>query len=354
MPGLFVNVTMRYGLMRKALIGSCVAAVIVAAASAFVWTTVGASGPPLPLQTLLDVPLVGGTGRLDYESLDDLHDRLYISHLGADSVIVFDTARNRVITSIGGTPSVRGVLAVPELNRVYAAAQGSQDVVVIDAATNAVLARVKAGDVDGLAYDPRTRQVFVSDESGGRDAVIDTATNRLVATIALGGQAGNTQYDDFTHRIVVAVQTSNELVEIDPRSRTIVRRFSLPGCVHGHGVAIDSAHRFAYVACQVNSAIVRLNLATGRVDAHASVGIGADVLAIDFGADRLYIASESGIVTVFDIRNRTFKKIGQAFYAPGAHVVAVQARSHRTYFPLANVDGRPVLRIALPAFPRPS
>jgi YVTN family beta-propeller protein len=336
--------------MRRIAVGSILAAGV-AVVLAFVWTAVGASGPPLPLRTLADVPLAGGTGRLDYESLDDLHNRLYIAHLGADSVIVFDTKKNRVITSIPGTPSVRGVLAVPELNRVYAAAQGTQEVVVIDAGTNRAIARIKAGDVDGLAYDPQTHQLFVSDEGGGRDAVIDTNANRLVATVALGGEAGNTQYDDVTHHIDVAVQTSNELVEIDPRSRTIVRRFSLRGCIHGHGVAIDSGHRYAYIACQVNSAIVRLNLETGKVDAHSSVGIGADVLAIDFGAARLYVASESGIVTAFDIGDGRFEKIGQSFYAPGAHVVAVQPRSHHTFFPLANVNGRPVLRIALPTAP---
>lgn|GEM_PF-150009 len=336
--------------MRKAVIGGVIAVIIIGVFG-FIWSSVGASGPPLPLQTLTDVPLVGGTGRLDYESLDDARDRLYVAHLGANSVIVFDTAKNRVVTGISGTPSVRGVLAVPELNRVYAAAQGTQEVVVIDATTNAVLTRIKAGDVDGLAYDPRTRRLFVSDEGGATEAVIDTTKNRLIGRVALGGEAGNTQYDDFTHRMLVAVQTRNELVEIEPRTLAITHRFPLPGCMHGHGVAVDARHRFAYIACQVNSAIVRLNLDTGNVDAHSSVGIGADVLAIDFGADRLYIASESGIVTVFDIANRGFKKIGQAFYAQGAHVVAVQARSHHTFFPLANMDGRPTMRIALPTFP---
>lgn len=337
--------------MRKIVIGGGVIAVIIVGVFGFIWSSIGAPGPPLPLQTLMDVPLVGGNGRLDYESLDDARDRLYIAHLGADSVIVFDTAKNRVVTSIRGTPSVRGVLAVPELNRVYAAAQGTQEIVVINATTNAILARIKAGDVDGLAYDSRTRRLFVSDEGGASDAVIDTATNRLVGRVPLGGEAGNTQYDDFTHRILVAVQTRNELVEIEPRTLAITKRFPLPGCMHAHGIAVDAAHRFAYVACQLNSAIVRLNLDTGDVDAHSSVGIGADVLAIDFGADRLYVASESGIVTAFDVANGGFKKIGQAFYAPGAHVVTVQARSHHTFFPLSSVDGRPMMRIALPTFP---
>jgi YVTN family beta-propeller protein len=38
---------------------------------------------------------------------------------------------------------------------------------------------------DGLAYDPNTKHVFVSDEHGNTDTVIDTHSNKRVATIEL-------------------------------------------------------------------------------------------------------------------------------------------------------------------------
>lgn len=308
---------------------------------------VGASGPALPLHDVVDVPLVGGTGRLDYESFDEVAGLLYIAHLGAGSVIVFDTNHDRVATTIPGTPSVRGVLVVPELHRVYAAAQGAQEIVVIDQRANKTIAHVHVGDVNGLAYDPQTQQLFVSDQIGSTDAVIDVRSNKLVTKIPLGGEAGNTQYDQASHHIFVGVQTRNELAEIDPRTRAVTRRYALPGCLRGHGVAIDPG-RYAYVACQISSTIVRLNLKTGLVDASSSIGRGADVLSIDFGLDRLYVASESGVVTVFDLKDRAFRKIGQGSFAPDAHVVGVDSQSHRVYFPIADLDGRPVLRIARP------
>src|SRR5215467_10258664 len=48
--------------------------------------------PPgnLPLQVLADVPLTGGTTRFDYQSFDSNSGRLYIAHLGADLMTVFD------------------------------------------------------------------------------------------------------------------------------------------------------------------------------------------------------------------------------------------------------------------------
>ena len=321
---------------------------IVAIGILFAWRAVGSAGPALPLRVVASSPLSGNTGRLDYESLDATRGLLFIAHLGDDSVIAFDTKRDRVAATIPGTNSVRGVLVVPKLHRVYAAAAGTSEVVVIDEDTDAIIARVTAGDVDGLAYDPQTQQLFVSDEGGSTDAVIDVRTNRLKTHIALGGEAGNTQYDDRSHHIFVAVQTRDELAEIDPQSLAIVRRYALPGCSHAHGLQLDSANRYAYVACQVNSAVVRLDLRTGKVDASASVGLGPDVLAMDYGLGRLYIAAESGIVTIFDTNDRGFRKIAQAFFAPNAHVVGIDQHSHRVYFPLRDIGGRPILRVAIP------
>ncbi len=53
-------------------------------------------------------------------------------------------------------------------------------------------------------------------------------------------------------------------------------------------------------------------------------------------------------MTVFDTRLGGLRKIGQAVFAPYAHVVGVNDRSHRPYFPLANIGGQRVLRVAIP------
>src|SRR5437762_14088540 len=43
----------------------------------------------LPLKVLADIPLTGGTTRLDYQSLDRSSGRLYVAHLGSDLMTVF-------------------------------------------------------------------------------------------------------------------------------------------------------------------------------------------------------------------------------------------------------------------------
>src|SRR6266542_1665632 len=143
---------------------------------------------PSPVQTIADVPLPGAASRLDYQSLDPQHGLLFISHLGAGTVIVFDLAAQKAISEITDVAGVHGVLAVPELNRIYATATDSHQLVAIDATTFQVVARTPAGGYpDGLAYDPVNKRIFVSDESGGGEPVIDAVTNQPIGVVPLGG-----------------------------------------------------------------------------------------------------------------------------------------------------------------------
>jgi len=302
----------------------------------------------LPLRTIADIPLAGGSSRLDYESLDSRTGLLFIAHLGAGIVSVFDIKTQRIVANIPQVAGVHGVLAVPVLGRVYASATDDNQVAVIDERTLRVIARIPGGDYpDGLAYDPRDQKVFVSDEGGRTVTVIATRTSRRVATIVLGGEAGNTQYDPVGQRVYVDVQTLNQLVTIDPRRNRVVARTALPGCAHDHGLLIDAPARLAFVTCDGNARLLVVDLRAMRVMSVQTVGADPDVLAFDTSAHRLYVAAESGIVSVFDEQGRLVRKIAEDFVAAEAHVIAVDPHTHRLYLPLEDVGGKPVLRVAL-------
>ncbi|MDB5073466.1 MAG: hypothetical protein JWM87_4577 [Candidatus Eremiobacteraeota bacterium] len=325
-----------------------VVALVVAVGVAYVWQSVGATGPALPLTVVGDYPLTGAATRFDYASIDSARRILWLAHMGDGSVEAFDVKANRVALTVplGANATVRGILAVD--GKVYAAAQGLGGVVVLDASSGKRIAMVPAGDVDGLAYDPLTRRVFVSDEGGGRVAVIDARTNRAVADVALGGEVGNVQYDAVSRHVFAGVQTRDELAEIDPSSMKVIRRYALPGCSSSHSVAVDATERAAYVGCQHNARVVRLDVRSGRVTGSGGVGIGVDVLALDSGLHRLYAGSESGVVSAYDVANGGLVRIAQAFLHLNAHVVAVDPATHRVYFPLQNAGGKPVMRVMAP------
>src|SRR5213082_1149107 len=309
-----------------------------------------ASTAEAPLRVVADVPLPGSASRFDYQSLEPASGRLFVSHMGAGQLVVFDVRAGRVIANLDGFPTATGVLAVPVEHRAYDAATADHAVVVVDDSTFRIVARVPGPRFpDGIAYVPEERRVFVSDESGRQDFVIEAATNSLVARIELGGEAGNTQYDAGSHCVIVAVQTANQLAVIDPATAAIVRRVTLDKAVrYPHGVYIDAAHRLAFIAGQDSGTLGVLDLRTLQLRQVLPIGSDPDVLAFDPALGRLYVAAESGVVAVFGERDGSLAQLGW-YRAPKAHSVAVDPVTHRVYLPLADVSGRPALRVLVPS-----
>jgi DNA-binding beta-propeller fold protein YncE len=291
------------------------------------------SAGSLPLKTVATVPLPGGSSRLDYASVDSQRHRLFIAHMGGGLVIVFDTKTRHVVKAISA-PGAHGVLAVPALGKLFATATDSHKLLTIDERTLKVIASAPAGNYpDGIAWDPDRRHVYVSDETG-RVLTVFGASGRRIATVQLGGEAGNVQYDSGSRRVFVAVQSRNDLAVVDPRSERVTGRVALPGCRHPHGLLVDASRRLAFVACDGNATLLTLDLRRLVLTGKATVGGSPDVLAFDTSLRRLYVASESGEVAVFAEQRHGLTKLGQAFLAPAAHVVAVDSRTHVVYFPL--------------------
>ncbi len=302
----------------------------------------------VPLKKVADIPMPGPAVRFDYQSLDATQGRLYISHMNANQLVVFDTNKREVVANLDGFAGVHGVWVVPELSRVYASVTGEHKVAAVDTKTLQTLARV--GPIkypDGIAYAPGPQRVFVSDEHGNVEAVIDTKTNSLVASVPLGGGAGNTVYDSGSGHILVAVHEKNEVVAIDPASSRIIGRYPMTGIESPHGIALDQSGRLAFVAGEENHMLAVVDLDTMKVLATHPVGEDPDVLAFDPGLKRLYVSAESGNVFVFRENGKTLVDEGH-ISIPHGHTVCVDPNTHLVYFPLENIDGHPLLRIMEP------
>lgn len=329
----------------KAGIAAVIAALGVVAMPFHAW----AIGLPLR-QVRPDLPLPGKANRFDYASVDAQRRLLFLAHLGSGMVTVIDLRTTHVVANIADIPSVHGVLAVPELAEVFATATGRNRLDVISEQTYRRVAQAPAGTYpDGMAYVPDTLKLFISDESGRTETVIDTRTDRRIATIPMGGQVGNSQYDPSAHRVLVDVQTLDQIAAIDPRTNKVVARYPLPQtCSDDHSLLIDSAADVAFVACDGNARLLLVDLTDMHVLSIHEVGREPDVLAFDRGLHRLYVASESGVVTVFELEGKKLRLLGRKLLAHEAHSVAVDPATHLVYFPLQNVHGRGVLRVMSP------
>lgn len=331
-----------------------------------------ASTPPefvTPFTHVGDLPLGPATSRMDYQSIDPTSHRLYISKMGGGQVLVFDIGRNRLLTTLDGFPKATGILVVPQLHKVYVSVPGAGliaslwvalgmaglssghgEVAVLDTESLREVGRVPGGVFpDGVAYDPKEHRVFVSDELGSAVLVLDAETNRLLARIEAGGQVGNVQFDPITAKIYAPLQSRNELTVIDPATLLVVARRGLPGAEHPHGLAIAPGAAVGYVACDGNDRLLTVDLATGKVIASQPVAHDPDVLAVDPRSRRLYVASESGKLSTFDISSPAApKSLGEVFVGRDSHSVTVDPASDLLYLPLADVKGQSVLRVLAP------
>ena len=300
----------------------------------------------LKIQLVGDVPLPGSTSRFDYQTIDEVQRKLFISHMGANSMIVYDLDSNKVVGTLQDIPRPTGILAVPELDRVYVSASAANEVYVVDETSLKKLAAVPTGSFpDGIAYDPEVKRVFVSCEFGSVVTVFDARSDKVITNIQMGGHAGNTHFDPISKMIFSTVQTLGDLVEINPKSLKIVARYHLEGCKGPHGFYIIDKPHLAFITGEDNASYVVFDMSTKRIIARGKVGDGPDVLAYDSGYHRIYVGSESGVVSMFDIEDMTVREIGSEYLAEHAHSVSIDPKTHRIFFPLQDVEGRAVLWI---------
>jgi DNA-binding beta-propeller fold protein YncE len=165
----------------------------------------------------------------------------------------------------------------------------------------------------------------------------------------MGGEVGNTQYDPVSHLIYACVQTRNELVEINPETDKIQTRYHLSGGEHPHGFYIDDQNGKAYIACEGDNKLLVFDMKKHSVENVFPVSDGPDVLAFDRALQLLYVACESGAVSLFRYSGGKLEEVGNVDVGPNSHSVSVDSETHRAYFPLKNVNGSPVLRIMAPS-----
>lgn len=302
-----------------------------------------------PLVVVSDVDLPGGATRMDYQDVDAAHGLLIIAHMGDSEVLAVDLADGHVRGRIPGIATARGVLA-GDAGRIFATAAASDELVTIDAETLTETGRVATGNgPDGLGWDSTHRIVAVSDQRDGAVSLVADAGSGSRRQVPVGSETGNVVYDagrGVFWVTVVGPTSPDRLVPVDPVAATAGTAIELPGCEGAHGLRLHPDGQSAFVACESNDRLVRVALDGAHAVVHESVGAGPDVLAIDPGLGWLYVAAESGDLTVLDIAQPGLVVIDRESPGPGAHTVAVDPATHRVFLPLSQ---GPKLRIMRPA-----
>ncbi len=296
------------------------------------------------------IDLPGPPGRrFDYLAIDYDDDYLFANHLGAGVLYVIDLKTNAVVSTIADVPGGEGVEYVPELKKVYTSNAGDNTIGVIDLRLMKVVKKLPTeAKPDGSTYAAPFHKLYVSDERANAEAVVDVREDRIIKTIHFDSETGMPQYDPVSRKVYVNLQDKDALAVIDPETDTLAGRYRVEGCRGNHGMALDPAHRRAFLACQGNNVLTVFDLETHRTVAHISLPKGADVVQFDPGLGRVYIACSTGAISVIQEDDPGhFRKVEDVPVQRKVHSLAIDLRTHRLYVPEEQEDGQPVARMLI-------
>jgi len=300
-----------------------------------------------------DVDLPGGATRFDYQDVDEDLGRLVVSHMNDDSVLFINLEDGAVLKEVTGITVARGVAVAADAGLVFVTSQ-PDTLVLIDRKTMTVRTKVGTGAApDGVGWDPVDKVVGVSDQGDGAISLIPNAGSGTRQQVKLGSETGNVVFDTSRGSFWITVVTASppdQLVEIDPVAARLKTKIDLPGCSGAHGLRIHPDAHTAFVACESNSMLARVDLDAKSVLGTAATGTVPDVMGIDTGLGWIYVASESADLTVWDINQTGVALVGHDHPGDASHTVSVDVPTHRVFFPLmAGPNGTPVLRIMKPS-----
>jgi YVTN family beta-propeller protein len=280
---------------------------------------------------------LGGDTFWDYVYFDAAHHHIFVAH--GSHVVVVDSESYAVVGDIPDTPGVHGTAVAGD--KGFITAGGANSVVTFDANTLKVTGTIAVGTrPDGILYDPSSNRIFTFNAGSKDSTVIDAATGAVVATIPLGGKPESAVADGAGH-IFDNIEDTSEMVAIDAKAMTVVKRWSLAPCTEPSGLAIDKAHGRLFAACD-NGMMAAMDVKTGKLVATLPTGKGADGAGYDPGTGDVLIPNGEGRLTV--IHEDTPDKYSLVENVPtqfGARTMDLDPATHRVFTVTADLTPDP-------------
>ena len=274
-----------------------------------------------------------GEGGWDYLTIDSVARRLYISR--STHVMVVDIDTDKVVGDIGDTPGVHGIAIASDLGRGFTSNGRANTSTIFDLKTLKVLGQVKTGEnPDAILYDPASKRVFTFNGRSKDATVFEASSGNVDGTIALGGKP-EFATTDGKGKIYVNIEDTNEVVEIDSQSLTLIKRYSLKPCEEPTGMGLDAGRHRIYSGCH-NEIMTILDTVSGKIIATVPIGKGVDGSGFDAEMGLAFSSNGDGTLTV--VRESSpgkFEMVETVATQRGSRTMAIDTKTHNIYLPAA-------------------
>ena len=278
-----------------------------------------------------------GTGFWDYLSVDELHNRLFVSH--ATQVNVVDLKTDQPIAVIPNTPGVHGVAFAYDLNKGFISDGKDSSVTVFNLTTLKETGKIKVTgkNPDAILYDPFSHCVLTFNGRSSNITVINARNNKVVTTIPLSGNPEFAQTDGNGY-IYDNIESKSTVVKINAKTWKVEKEWSIAPGEEPSGLAIDLEHHRLFSVCR-NQKMVVSDAISGKVITTLPIGSRCDGVAYDPIHKRIISSNGEGNITV--VQEETPNTYHVASTVPtqtGARTIAVDTKTGRLYLSVAEFE----------------
>jgi len=273
--------------------------------------------------------VLGGDGRWDYVVPDSSTHRLFIGR--QNRVMVVDEDTGKLLGEVTGIRGAHGTAIANGTGHGFATSGDDQSVVMFDLKTFQALSRVPAAeDADAIIYDSASNRVFTFNGDAHSSTVIDPRAGTVITNIPLGGKPeyGASAGDG---KVYANLTDTSEVVEIDAKTATVVRRWSTAPCMQPVSMAIDTARRRLFSGCRSGVMAVS-DYQGGKVVATIPIGKGVDGAGYDATSGNAFASNADGTFTVIHQDSPDRYHVTQNVQTPeGSRNMGLDPANHRVF-----------------------
>jgi YVTN family beta-propeller protein len=279
-----------------------------------------------------------GDGGYDYVSIDQVNQRLYVSH--GTSVNVVDLNTDQAIGEIDGMQGNHGIAIANDLNKGFVSDGRSNSVLVFDLTTLKTISTVPVTGTgpDCIVYDPKSKQVFVFCGRSNNASVVDAVSLKQVGTVDLGG-GPEFAVADGKGLIYNNLEDKNSLNVIDTKTLKVVKNYSLAPCGGPTGLAMDSKNQRLFTVCRENKGMSVVDIKSGKVITTLPIGQGVDAVAYDPETHYVFCSNGDATTTIIKQESADSYSVVQTLTTQTrAKTMALDNKTHKIYLSVADMQ----------------
>ena len=279
-----------------------------------------------------------GDGGYDYMSIDEVNNKLYVSH--GTSVNVIDLKTDSAVAEIKEMKGVHGIAIDNELGRGFISDGRANSMVAFDLLNFKKIANIPVTGLgpDAILYDPFSKRVYSFNGHGKNIAVVDAKTLKEVDSIKLGG-GPEFAVSDRKGKIYNNIEDLNIIKVINSKTNKVIDSFPLSPCETPTGLGADLTHGLLFTGCRKNKGMSVLDMKSGKVLATINIGAGVDAVVYDPITSLIFCSCGDATTTIIkEIDREHFNVVQTLNTEPRAKTMALDTKTHKIYLSAPEFD----------------